>query len=111
MAKKFKVMSHAERTQCPQKIGKCVVYGVEEVMSSEEEVVHGRIVKTLKKKVVDPKERVAGLKVSDFYMENLQASGAINNMKNCTLNGSTIASIDSAVAGLEALENINISEE
>ena len=76
----------------------------------EEEVIDGRVMKVMKNKKVNPNDNVKNFKVSDFCLENLQASGAIANLKNVKLDGSVIGSIDSAVAGLQSLENINISE-
>lgn len=113
--KDFKCVSHIERmaddslqVKVPVMENKCDEYYVSE---DEVDLRTNRIVKTLKLKKVISSENFKNYKVSDFCLENLQASGAIANLKNCKLEGSTIASIDSAVAGLEALDNINISEE
>ena len=81
-----------------------------EVMVEEQEVQNDRVIRVLKKKKLDPRDNFAGYKVSDFYLENLQACGAIANLKNCMLDDSSMDCIDSAIAGFKNLENINIFE-
>lgn len=108
----YKVISHVERmqnkslkTECPAMEAKPVKKMVE-----EKKVEAGRITKVLKSKLVDPKEKFEKYKVSDFCIENLEASGAIANLKNCMLEGSAVESITKATSVLESLENINISD-
>ena len=108
----YKVISHVERMKNKALHKECPVTEVTEVatMVQEQEVQNGRVVKVLKSKLVDPKAKFEKFKVSDFCIENLQASGAIANLKNCTLEGSIDASISNAANVLESLENIKISE-
>lgn len=109
----YKVISHAERMnnkslkkECP--VSKAVP--TKKLVEEKKVDESGRVVKVLKGKLVDPTEKFAGFKVTDFCIENLEATGAIANLKNCVLNGSIEESITKATNVLESLENINISE-
>lgn len=111
--KEFKCLSHAERMMNKEvaKVTKSkICVDAEGVYVQEQEVNGNRIVNVMKVKHVDPRENVKGFKVSDFSLDNLTACGAAANLKFCTAEGSVMQSIDSAVNGLSALENINISE-
>lgn len=110
--KKYKVISHAERMQNRdfEKIEVPSLVVESEINVLEDEVIEGRIVKVMKTKKLDPRDNFRGYKVSDFYLENLQACGAIGNLKPCNLSGSSVDMIDGAVVAFQELENINISE-
>lgn len=113
MAKTFKCCSHAERLNNPKFKVKCVSDLVESfnVNVTENTLVNDRVVPVSKVKKINPIEVMNKFKVSDFSIENLQASGAIANLKEVQLNGYTMDSIDSTVSKLDALDkNINISE-
>lgn len=65
---------------------------------------NGRIVSERSIKVVNPEDNVRGFKVTDFCIENLQASGAIANLKSCSLNGSQLVNADNITVVLDSLE-------
>lgn len=82
-----KPISHYERLHNPAYIHKCN-YKV------EKHVIHQRVqeldeqtqrVKTTVKYATREDDDLKQYKVSDFYLENLQLSGAIDNLKNLTL--------------------------
>lgn len=110
----YKVVSHNERMLnkelhkkarpdiCPESV---------EMLVQEAEEVDGYVVSTLKTKRVDPRNNFCGFKVLDFAMDNLKATGAVGSLSQCSLSGNFVDSIDNAVAGLEKLDNINISNE
>lgn len=80
-----------------------------EVIGSEDVVVNNRVVKRSIKQVIDPKEMFKGVKVSDFYLENLIAVGALDSLKGGTVSDSTLNAADNAEAQLakmvDAAEN------
>ena len=75
-----------------------------EVTASEEFVENGRILKKAAKKTVDPTQLNAGVSVSDFYMENVIAAGALDSLRECKLNESTLAGADNVDAQLGAID-------
>ncbi len=72
--------------------------------SSEDYVENGRILKRSVAKVVDPRENFAGLKVSDFYLENVIAAGAWDTLRECKLSEGTLAGTDNVDAQLAAFD-------
>lgn len=74
----------------------------------EQEVVNGRIVNKAVRKEVDYTKQFEGLKVSDFYLENLIAVGSLGSLNDVVLEGDKISNIDSIVS---SLEKINIEDE
>lgn len=112
MAKKFKCVSHVERLNdgtfrkgCKSDLVESSTFSVTETV-----VVDGRVCNVTKQKTVDPREFVNKFKVSDFTIENLQASGAIASLKEVQLDGYTIDTVDGVSARLDALDK-NISSE
>ena len=112
MAKKeFKRLSFAERLANPDVIKRHKVERTDyKVAVEEQEVVNGRIVRAIKYKNIDVNEYLSQFKVTDFCLENLQACGAIANLKPVSLDGGVINAIDSVVAGFEKLDSIEIDE-
>lgn len=78
------------------------------VTSIEPTVVNGRVVNKSKLVEFDYTHQFDGLKVSDFYLENLIAAGSLGTLNEVNLEGGKIDNIDSIAA---SLENINISDE
>lgn len=64
----------------PDPMPKSLVCG-ERVVAEEQVVKDNRVVKMRVLKDIDPRDNFKDYKVSDFYIENLQATGAINNLK------------------------------
>ena len=54
----------------------------------------GRVVTKSKSVLYDPVANLKKYKVSDFYTENLIASGAINNMRIASLSADNFTNID-----------------
>lgn len=82
-----KPISHYERLHNPAYIQKCKY-------KASPHVIHQRVqeldeetqrVKTTVKYITRADDDLKHYKVSDFYLENLQLSGAIDNLKNITL--------------------------
>lgn len=64
-------------------------------MNAVEEVVENdRIVKKSVRKTVDPADNFKGVKVSDFYMENVIAAGALDSLKFGQLSNGRLADAD-----------------
>ena len=57
------------------------LYFLEKVVAEEQSMKDGRVVKTKVLKEVDPYVNFKDYKVSDFFIENLQATGAISSLK------------------------------
>lgn len=74
----------------------------------EQEVVNGRIVNKAIRKEVDFTKQFEGLKVSDFYLENLLAAGSVGTLNEVSLDGDKMSTIDNLVP---ELEKINIEDE
>lgn len=100
-----KVISHAERMSAPQVHypknlhGEYVVHAVEEVVEND------RIVKKSVRKSVDPRDNFKGIKVSDFYMENVIAAGALGNLRNGQLDAGNLAAADNLDSQVVNLDN------
>lgn len=77
------------------------MFGSYDVVSQEDIVVNDRIVKKNVIKSVVPSEFHAGLKASDFYMENILAAGAMDMLKPTALHD----------GGLDAVDNLDINVE
>lgn len=83
----YKSISHIERLENPSFRPDPAVQPSEHYTFGIEQVVDkftNRVVKKIVKKLDNPDPH-KHLKVSDFSLENLQASGAIDNIKPCTL--------------------------
>lgn len=102
MAKKtYKVISQIERLEnqaLHKKTSKCKFNDcVEEINTIEPKKENDRVVNIAVTKTVKVQDKFANYKVSDFTLENLQASGAINNLRMCSLAGSPVNAIDATV--------------
>lgn len=89
--KQFRALSHIERLHNPACSTPCVVqiedhYTITSTYEKDEKT--NRVVKKLVKKIDNP-DPYKHLKVSDFSLENLQASGAIDNVAPCSLSHDT----------------------
>lgn len=98
--KQFRALSHFERLHNPSCSTPCVVqiedhYNVTSEYVKDEKT--NRVVKKLVTRIDNP-DPFKHLKVSDFSLENLQASGAIDNVAPCSLSHDTHST-------LSALEN------
>lgn len=101
---KFKCISHAER------MNNCNLhYNYDECLTADSEIYkrtnvekYGRVVNELVSTTVDPRDNFKGFKVSDFSIENMQALGT--DMHFVQLEGSSMSSVDNAVAVLDSLE-------
>lgn len=110
----YKVVSHNERMlnkELHKKARPDICPETVEMMVEELENHDGYIVSALKAKRINPRKNFEGFKVLDFAMDNLKATGAVGSLSHCSLEGNFVDSINNAVAGLEKLDNINISNE
>ena len=89
-----KVISHAERCSAPNVHYPKNLHSSYEVNAVEEVVENDRIVKKSVRKTVDPADNFKGVKVSDFYMENVIAAGALDSLKFGQLSNCTLADAD-----------------
>lgn len=53
----------------------------ERIVTEEQTVENNRIIKKKIIKEIDPRDNFKDYKVSDFFIENLEAVGALNNLK------------------------------
>lgn len=80
---------------------------------TEEQTVdeYGRVLKKSVIKTVNSEELNAGLKVSDFYLENLIAAGSFDSLKEVgTINSVGLDAIDSIESGLHVLDGMEVEE-
>lgn len=70
---------------------------VHEVCSQEEDVKDGKVMKKAIVKTEDPVENMSGIRVSDFSMENMIATGAVQNLKPLKM----IGDVDESIANIE----------
>ena len=81
-----------------------------EVTASEDFVENGRILKKAVRKTVDPTQLNAGVSVSDFYLENIIAAGAIDSLHECKLSESTLSGADNVDAQLGAIDAAAVAD-
>lgn len=99
-----RVRGHYERmSQCVRHYSKDL-HNRYEVTASEDYVENGRILKKAVKKTVDPTQLNAGVSVSDFYLENIIAAGAIDSLHECKLSEGTLSGADNVDAQLGAID-------
>lgn len=79
------------------------MFGSYDVISKEDIVVNDRIVKKNVVKTVVPSEFHAGLKASDFYMENIIAAGAMDMLKPVSFHDGGLDAVDSLDVNVENL--------
>lgn len=107
----YKVISNVERMNNPKLhkgVKACLCRATQRQVVDEVVEKNGRMIRQSVIKEVDPRVNFEGYKVSDFTIENLQASGAIANLKVVTTAGSPMSSVDSASEVLGAIEEINL---
>lgn len=107
---KYKALSHEERllnkkyrNKTISDLCKCSSRYVEEQVLD-----NGRILYKTVTKEYDPREVINKYKVSDFTIENLQAAGALAQLKTCNMSGNVMDNIDRAVATLDGLSNLEV---
>lgn len=109
MKKTYKVISQIERLEnqdLHKKTSKCKFADcVENINAIEQKIENDRIVNVSVKKTIKVKDKFADYKVSDFTLENLQASGAVKNLKHCNLTGNPVNAIDTTVNVLSSIED------
>lgn len=106
----YKVISNVERMNNPKLhkgAKKCLCSITQRQVVDEVVEKNGRMIRQSTIKEVDPRVNFEGYKVSDFTIENLQASGAIANLKVVTTAGSAMGSVDAASEVLSVIEEIN----
>ena len=109
-----KVISHAERCSAPNVHYPKNLHSSYEVNAVEEVVENDRIVKKSVRKTVDPVDNFKGVKVSDFYLENVIAAGALDSLKFGQLSDNRLNSadnVDAQVANLDDYIVNNVEQE
>ena len=81
-----------------------------EVTASEQVVENGRVVKKAVSKTVNPTEQNAGVCVSDFYLENIIAAGAVDSLRECQLNEGALAGADNVDAQIGAIDGAIVAD-
>lgn len=81
--------------------GSCECFG------STQKVVNGRILQERVTKVYDPKQLLGLFQVSDFYLENLIATGAAASLKKSILTPSHLKDMDSMEDKMEQFTENN----
>jgi len=82
-----------------------------EVTASEQYVENGRVLKRAVEKIVDPVELNAGMKVSDFYLENIIAVGADGSLRVVKLsagNFDVADNLDAQIGAIDASMQANV---
>ena len=85
---------------CPKKLSEPY-----EVTASEEYVDNGRVLKRAVSKTVDPALQNKGVSVSDFYLENIIAVGAVDSLHECKLSESVLCGTDNVDAQLSSIDS------
>lgn len=91
---KIKNVSHFERMTSAVVYDPVVFAKPYEVYDDEEVVDNGRVVKKSVIKVERPSERFAGMKASDFALENIIAAGAVDMLKPVVLHDANLDMVD-----------------
>lgn len=98
-------LSHRERMASPQVHYAKNLFAPMEVFTSEEVVENNRFVKKSLRKTVDPRDNFKGVKVSDFYLQNVIAVGALDSLKGGMLSESSLDAADNLSAQLDKFDN------
>lgn len=94
-------------------------YGADyEVRTTEQAVENGRIVKKTVYATVHPSDKFAGMKASDFALENVIAVGALDSLVECKLGvgvGAELAdsmegTVDNIISAVDSAEMNNNNE-
>lgn len=105
---KFKCVSHIERMLNKElqksKSSRKITPDYVDVYSPVQEKINGRVMNVMKKKRVDPRDKVKGLTVDDFSIENLTAAGAVNNLKVCKIGNTSLNDVDNAISVISTIE-------
>ena len=112
VTKQYCCVSHVERLNNPvlqvSPTARCIPYTS---LSSVEEVnSHGRIVRTSKEVIASNKEYLRRFRVSDFSIENLSASGALDKMNRVQFKQSpsqVVSNLESQFSNIEQSFNNN----
>lgn len=106
MAKK--IVSHFERMTAKVQMSPVVFAKPREICDTEQVVDNGRVVKKAVIKVERPMERFAGMKASDFALENIIAAGAMDMLKPTVLHDVNLDTVDQIDGTLnEIMDNID----
>ena len=100
-----KVISHAERMSTPNVHYPKNLHDPYEVIAAEEVVENNRIVKKSCVKTVDPIENFKGVNVSDFYLENVIAVGALDSLKFGQVSAGNLENADNLDVQVENLDS------
>lgn len=110
------LISHAE-CMCEPSISYPANYlSSYDIVSSEQVMENGRLVRKSLKKNINPVDNFSGLKASDFALENIIAVGAEGSLRDIKLNVGSVAdladsmdsTIDNIIAAVDSAEsNLN----
>lgn len=75
-----------------------------QVRGVEEFVENGRVLKKSASQTVDPKQNFVGYNVSDFYLENIIAAGALDSLKETKLSDGILSASDNLDAQIGSLD-------
>ncbi|MBQ5474174.1 MAG: hypothetical protein IIT65_05635 [Lachnospiraceae bacterium] len=57
---------------------------------------------------IDPKEEMSKYRVSDFYLENIIAAGAVGNLKECSASYGVLENAEIADRVMDSIDNAEI---
>jgi hypothetical protein len=97
-------LSHRERIACSQVHYPKSLFAPVEVNAVEDAVENNRIVKKSKRMTVDPRDNFKGVRVSDFFLQNVIAVGALDNLKGGMVSDSRLNAADNLAVQLDKIE-------
>lgn len=100
-----KAFRHCDRRGAPQVHYPKDLHDTYEVNAVTEVVENGRVVKKSVRKTVDPVDNFKGVKVSDFYLENVIAAGAVDSLRFGQLDNGRLGCADGIDAQLGNLDS------
>lgn len=81
-----------------------------QVVASEESYENDRFLKKAVNKTIDPTKINEGIRVSDFYMENIIAVGALDGLRDCKLSLDNLSASDNVDTQLGSIDSAVVSE-
>lgn len=84
---------------------------VSNVIGVEPAIENGRVINKTVIQEVDSRDKFKDIKVSDYFLENLIATGAVSQLNNVNISGSVLTDIDKIEDHLSQLDSLEIDDE
>lgn len=81
-----------------------------DIISQEPSIVNDRVVSKPLIVNVDSRDTFKDVKVSDYYLENLIATGAVSQLSNAIISGNAFTDMDRIEEHLSQLDSIEIDD-